>query len=521
VSLSPPNKKILGTKNVYKLKRDPVTEELKFKVRNVVKGYLLEQGIDYTEAFAGVAANASIRGILAMSLYEDKRNNDWSVEAIDVEAAFLEGEMDHELYIELPFQYAEYCAERGIELGKNVVLRLMNSQYGCVQSTRIWSKKFVSIVTNKVCQLKQCKTDPCIFYRRDDKGKVVLIMAAYIDDEILCGKRYAIDDVKRGLREHLTITDLGPLQRHLGVYYTKGEDDEGPYYETEMKDFVMDTVVTIYEDLVGKPATVFPTPGYPSTVLSKNDGGIVNQTEFRSIIGKLSFAVKKCVPDCANAVRDLCGHMESPGEEHWKALGRLIGYLKGNYRPLKLRSCPTELRAMGAADADWGTSEVDRKSIGAFVSGIGGALLNWQSKKQTGVALSSTEAEFASASELGKDIKFYRSLIDEVTGGIPILPSHISEDNTGAIFLMKNNGIGSRTKHIDIRMRFLNDMVENGELGVDHCPGQYITPMRLPKIHRSRCTSFMRIRCTTGISCHLTSIDRTGGFQHCIAGARQ
>jgi hypothetical protein len=52
----------------------------------------------------------------------------------------------------------------------------------------------------------------------------------------------------------------------------------------------------------------------------------VKQTEYRQLVEKLSFAVKKCVPDCANAVRDLCGHLESPGDEHWKALGRLIGY---------------------------------------------------------------------------------------------------------------------------------------------------------------------------------------------------
>jgi hypothetical protein len=52
----------------------------------------------------------------------------------------------------------------------------------------------------------------------------------------------------------------------------------------------------------------------------------VKQTEYRQRVEKLSFAVKKYVPDCANAVRDLCGHLESPGDEHWKALGRLIGY---------------------------------------------------------------------------------------------------------------------------------------------------------------------------------------------------
>jgi hypothetical protein len=97
--------------------------------------------------------------------------------------------------------------------------------------------------------------------------------------------------------------------------------------------------------------------------------------------------------------------------------------------------CPKELRAMGAADSEWGTSTVDRKSIGGYLSGIGGTLCNWQSKKQTGVALSTTEAELASASELGKDIKFFRSMIDEVTGGQAVLPSRISEDNTEAIFL--------------------------------------------------------------------------------------
>jgi hypothetical protein len=41
---------------------------------------------------------------------------------------------------------------------------------------------------------------------------------------------------------------------------------------------------------------------------------------------------------------------------------------------------------MGAADSDWGTSTVDRRSIGAYLSGVGGALCNWQSKKETGRA---------------------------------------------------------------------------------------------------------------------------------------
>jgi hypothetical protein len=174
---------------MYKVKRDPVTEALQFKLRNVVKGYMQEQGIDYDQSFAGVAGDTPFCLTLAISLYEEQKNDDWAVEAIDVDAAFLEGQMGHELYIDQPYIYQEYYVKPGIKLGENDVIRLKKSQYGCVQSARIWSKKFATIVTNNVCQLQQCKTDPCIFYRRDENGRIVLLMAAYIDDEILAEKR--------------------------------------------------------------------------------------------------------------------------------------------------------------------------------------------------------------------------------------------------------------------------------------------------------------------------------------------
>jgi hypothetical protein len=143
----------------------------------------------------------------------------------------------------------------------------------------------------------------------------------------------------------------------------------------------------------------------------------------------------------------------------------------------------------------------------------------WQSKKQTSVALSSTEAEFVSASELGNDIKFLRSLIDEMSGGQAVMPSHISEDNTGAIFLMKNYGIGSRTKYADILMPFLNVMVEKGELEVDHCPGKFIPPDAITKnthevVHK--------VHADTMYNGHILPPNYTRsnrGCQHSIGGA--
>jgi hypothetical protein len=83
----------------------------------------------------------------------------------------------------------------------------------------------------------------------------------------------------------------------------------------------------------------------------------VFRDEYRSLVGKPLYAVKKRVTDCGNSVRDLSTFLECPSEEHWKSLGRIAGNLKGNYRPLKMRA-PQELRIEGCVDSDWASDKM-------------------------------------------------------------------------------------------------------------------------------------------------------------------
>jgi hypothetical protein len=145
---------------------------------------------------------------------------------------------------------------------------------------------------------------------------------------------------------------------------------------------------------------------------------------------------------------------------------RLLGYLKGHYRPLKMEA-PRELRINGAVDSNWAMDRKDRKSITGYIITVGGCIVSWMSKKQQGVTLSSTEAEYVALSTAATEVKFLRMLIQEITGRKP-LTSLLREDNTGAIFLSKNPQIGPRTKHIDTRYRFVNDMVTERKLEVIH-----------------------------------------------------
>ena len=87
---------------------------------------------------------------------------------------------------------------------------------------------------------------------------------------------------------------------------------------------------------------------------------------------------------------------------------------------------------------------------------FGGMITNWSSKKQTTVSLSSTEAEYQSLSECAQEVIFTQNMIQEITGKFMI--GVIYEDNLGAIYLVKNQQVSPRTKHIDVRHHFLREL---------------------------------------------------------------
>ena len=92
----------------------------------------------------------------------------------------------------------------------------------------------------------------------------------------------------------------------------------------------MKKLVEGYEEYTGSDLRVQKTPGSPGTTLSKSDlEEPDNINEYISFVGQLMWYTTKVGTDAENAARELEVHMSHPGPEHWKALGRLIGYLKG------------------------------------------------------------------------------------------------------------------------------------------------------------------------------------------------
>ena len=108
------------------------------------------------------------------------------------------------------------------------------------------------------------------------------------------------------------------------------------------------------------------------------------------------FFATKVGPKICNQVRDLARHMANPGLEHWTALGRLVGYMKGmEIKGMRL-SKPADLRTVSLADSDFAKDPVTRKSIGGELHTVGGCLTAFSSKGEKSISNSTAEAEYKS-----------------------------------------------------------------------------------------------------------------------------
>ena len=146
--------------------------------------------------------------------------------------------------------------------------------------------------------------------------------------------------------------------------------------------------------------------------------------------------------------------MSNPGEEHWKAMGRMAGYLKGKTVHGHVMRKPENLMVVNYTDASYAV-----KSVSGMVCTVGGTVSSWGSRTQKITTLSSTEAEYIALGECAQELKFVSMLLREI--GIGEFPGKIFEDNEGAIFLAKNQQVSTRTKHIDVRYHFIRDLVES------------------------------------------------------------
>lgn len=473
----PEGRKLIGNRFVLKtkLKQDGSIE--KRKARLVAKGYTQIDGIDFQETFSPVARMSSIRMLLALAVEKGL-----VVHQMDVVTAFLNGKVDEELYMEVPENFQEILTdvamkgENGTSIDEKLIIQCRSSLnslksgnkvckikkaiYGLRQSGRQWYKKLDDEL--RKLGLTPLQVDQCLYVLRN--GNRLIIVAVYVDDILIASNDPSeMDKMKASLSKTFNMKDLGPLHYCLGIEFEQ-DLDKGVIVMKQQK-----YVTEILERFGMVDCNPVATPLNPSEVLRKPsiEENIDENLPYQSLIGSLMYLATSTRPDISHAVSALSQFNSQYTQEHWNAAKRLLRYLKGTQNH-GLQFSRTGKPLVGYVDADWANCPDDRRSYTGYMFKLAGAAVNWESRKQRTVALSSTEAEYMAMSEATKEAIYWCNFLKEI--GIESSPIVLFNDNRGAGELAKNPVFHSRTKHIDVRHHFIREAVENNQIIPKHLP---------------------------------------------------
>ena len=250
--------------------------------------------------------------------------------------------------------------------------------YGNVDASLRWKKTYTNHIVN-VMKMKQSRCDPCVLYLQKTNKKTrelqtVLIIAITVDDTLLAGRTSAVMWLKREIAKKFKISDLGKLKKHLGIDYEWLKDENGDTMLAAMMLPYEADMVKQMEEAIGKEVKVRDTPARPGSVLTKNQGETIEQTKYRSFVGKTTHWSKKLGHECGNANRDLCSHMSNPGEDHWNAAIWFAGYIKAAECNALLFRKPKKLKTDGKMDSNFATNPDTRKSVSSALVTIDNAV---------------------------------------------------------------------------------------------------------------------------------------------------
>lgn len=164
----PPGKKAIGAKWVFKIKRDETGSVVKHKARIVAQGYSQCFGVDFTEVYAPVTRQATLRALLAVA-----GKKQLALKQYDVRTAYLNGTVEEELYMQQPPGFAVPGHEQK-------VCKLHKSIYGLRQSARCWNKALHAVLLE--LKFKPSTADPCLYIRYEKPTVIILV---YVDDLLI------------------------------------------------------------------------------------------------------------------------------------------------------------------------------------------------------------------------------------------------------------------------------------------------------------------------------------------------
>lgn len=446
----PKGVKIVDSKWVLKVKNGQKGST--YKARLVARGFKLNKEYAKHETFAPVATIGVVRLILALA-----NRKGLPLHQMDVKSAFLNGELDEDIYMYIPEGFSEE-----IKYKSTKVLKLKKSLYGLQVSPKKWNERFHKVMEE--LKMTPDGAEPCLYIWREKEEFVTLTI--YVDDILITGTNSEmIDRIKHTLQNNFDVKVMGEPQKFLGIEILRNKKNQT--LKIGLPQYIK-AVVEKYS--IGKKK-IAPTPMVPEEgeqLVEESEVRGYEKVKFRRVVGCLSFIANSTRPDITYAVNRLSRNQEQPSLHDWKLLKRVIDYLRGSVElgvtykgePVKKGK---EIECF--VDASFASDKTDRKSTSGYLVKVYGDVISWKSKKQAGVSTSSAEAEYIALASGCKEAIVWSGVLGRATGEeiVPI----IYEDNKSAEYLAKSKNTG-KLKHVDISYHFIKDLIEKRRVILTH-----------------------------------------------------
>ena len=285
----------------------------------------------------------------------------WNLSQLDVNNAFLHGDLDEEVYMVPPPGFGS----------KGEVCKLTKSLYGLKQANRQWFAKLsAAIIADGFIQ---SKSDYSVFTKVHKVSIIILLV--YVDDILIASNDVdAVNTLKLFLDNKFKLKDLGTLKYFLGLEVARTEKGISLCQRKLTLDLLSDTGL-----LASKPANV---PMEQSAKFSSSMGeDVLDPSLYRRLIGKLLY-LTLTRPDICRLVHKLSQVMSSPKVPHLQAAYRVLKYLRKTPGQGLFLSASLELRLKAYYDTDWAACPDTRSNISGFCVFLGESFISWKCKKQ-------------------------------------------------------------------------------------------------------------------------------------------
>ncbi|GKD05478.1 ribonuclease H-like domain-containing protein, partial [Tanacetum coccineum] len=326
-------------------------------------------------------------------------------------------------------------------------------------------------------------------------GTDTAYLLLYVDDIVVTASSESLlQQIIRSLHQEFSMTDMGSLTYFLGISITH---DSSRLFLSQKK-----YVLEILDRAHMVNCNPSRTPIDTEYKLGSDGDPVCDPTLYRSLVGSLQY-LTFTRPDISYVVQQVCLYMHDPREPHFFVLKRILRYVRGtlDYGLQLFSSSTTKLVAY--SDSDWAGCPITRRSTSGYCVFLGKNLLSWFSKCQSTPSRFSDEAEYHGVANAVAESCWLGNLLRELHN--PLTSATLVYcDNVSVVYLSCNPVQHQCTKHIEIDIHFVRDLVAAVKVRVLHFPSRYqfadIFTKGLPSALFEEFWSSLSIRCPPALT---------------------